>query len=158
MSSTALLEHAPGLSSIDPSAFDHSSFSGLGNHGDSVMTLAQSDIEAEYVPAGIAFDDLADSNAQSMMRKIAWVIILAQLVTLIFGGLRGRGGGFAQAYGGAGGSITTRLICTCLAVFMLTDVRVVPPMVDMIQEGIVKMMNWIFQSAQEDAESGAYTY
>lgn len=154
--STALLvEHAPNaLASLDPTAFDVNSI-----HAADVDTtvLAQS-IEAEYVPAGITFDDLADSNAQSIARKIGFLILLAQLFTVVFKGLGGHGSNIAMAYG-AGGGVLTRLVCTIIAVFMLTDLRVIPPIIDMLQEGVVYLGNWIFQNVEEDASSGySYTY
>lgn len=154
--STALLvEHAPNaFASLDTTAFDVSL-----QASDNIDTtvLAQS-VQAEYVPAGITFDDLADSNAQSIARKVGFLILLAQLFTVVFKGLGGHGGNIAMAYG-AGGGVLTRLVCTIIAVFMLTDLRVIPPIIDMLQEGVVYLGNWIFQSVEEDSSAGySYTY
>ena len=149
MSTTnVLLDHNDAiLSSIDPSVIDIHASGAHSGTSDHTILLAQ-EVEGVYESAGVQFDELADSNAQNILRKLGFVIILVQLVSLVFKGMSGNGGNLAMAYGGAGGGLVTRLGCTVIAVFMLTDIKVIPPIVDMIQEGIVNLGNWLFKQGE----------
>lgn len=169
---TAVINHGNDmLGQLDPSLFDLDLLHGgaLQDHAANIDTsnldvhfLAQDyldDLEIdspEDTTAGISFDELDDSNAQSIGRKFGFLLILIQIVTVIFKGIGPRGGGFAQAYG-MGGGIATRLICTVIAVVMLSDFKVIPPIVDSIQQVILWVWNWLVGAIGEDASGSGIT-
>ena len=125
--STAVLDHgSTTLHQLDPTLLDLNLLhpTGVQDHLSSVdftqvdtHFLAQGGLDdlqiedPESATAGISFDELEDSNAQSIGRKVGFLIILVQLITVIAKGLGSRPGGFAMAYG-QGAGIATRLICT----------------------------------------------
>lgn len=171
--SAAVLDHgSTTLHQLDPTLFDLNLLhpTGVQDHLSSVdfthvdtHFLAQGGLDdlqiedPESATAGISFDELEGSNAQSIGRKVGFLIILVQLITVIAKGLGSRPGGFAMAYG-QGGGIATRLICTAAAVVMLSDFRVIPPIVDAITQGILWVWNYTFGAISEDSSgySGGY--
>lgn len=126
---------------------------------DPLSFIAAQEITAEYTNAGVSFDDLANSNAQEITRKIGWAIVLWQLVSLIFAGLSSRGamggpmGAYAGGYGG-GGAFAMKLISTIVAVTFLTDLKVVPPTVDLLQEFFVGIFNFLFKGIGDFTGTG----
>lgn len=151
MSYTALLEHTNDLAGTLPGngggsggAQQHVQMFASGVEAHYTLAADPNFKEAKYGNAGINFDKLADGKPQSIARKFGWAILAWQGLSLLGSKLGGRGGGnLAMAYGQGGGWIG-RAIATLIAVVFLTDLSVIPPVVDFLQESAVDVWNYLF--------------